>query len=98
MQLSSLRENEKLTVFVSGRVDTKTAPELEKYTAQNIAGITELIFDLAGVTYISSAGLRAFLQAHKDMQKQGSMKLINISDDVMEIFDMIGFSNIFTIE
>ena len=98
MQLSSVKENETLTVSVTGRVDTKTAPEFEKYISENLSGITELVLDLAEVTYVSSAGLRALLQAQKDMKKQGSMKILHVNDDVMEIFDMIGFTNIFTIE
>ncbi len=98
MKISTVKDNTKLTVSVSGKIDTATAPELESFIADNIDGITELILDLAEVEYVSSAGLRALLQAQKDMNKQGSMKIINISVSVKEIFDMIGFSRIFTIE
>ena len=61
-------------------------------------GITEMVLDLADVEYVSSAGLRALLQINKDMSKQGKLKLLNINPNVKEIFDMIGFSRIFTIE
>lgn len=98
MQISTEKENSKLTVTVSGRIDTVTAPELEKYALDHMEGITEMALDLADVEYVSSAGLRALLQIHKDMSKQGKLKLLNINTVVKEIFDMTGFSRIFTIE
>ena len=98
MQISTEKENSKLTVTVSGRIDTVTAPELEKYALDHMEGITEMALDLADVEYVSSAGLRALLQIHKDMSKQGKLKLLNINTAVKEIFDMTGFSRIFTIE
>ena len=75
MQISTEKENSKLTVTVSGRIDTVTAPELEKYALDHMEGITEMALDLADVEYVSSAGLRALLQIHKDMSKQGKLKL-----------------------
>ena len=98
MQISIEKENSKLTVTVSGRIDTVTAPELEEFALEHMEGITEMALDLADVEYVSSAGLRALLQLHKDMSKQGKLKLLNIRPSVKEIFDMIGFSRIFTIE
>jgi anti-anti-sigma factor len=98
MQISTEKENSKLTVTVSGRIDTVTAPELEKYVLDHMEGITEMALDLADVEYVSSAGLRALLQIHKDMSKQGKLKLLNINTAVKEIFGMIGFLRIFTIE
>lgn len=98
MQISTEKENSKLTVTVSGRIDTATAPELEKYVFDHMEGITEMALDLADVEYVSSAGLRALLQIHKNMSKQGKLKLLNINTAVKEIFDMTGFSRIFTIE
>ena len=98
MQISTEKENSKLTVTVSGRIDTVTAPELEKYALDHMEGITEMALDLANVEYVSSAGLRALLQIHKDMSKQGKLKLLNINTAVKEIFGMIGFLLIFTIE
>lgn len=98
MQLSSLKDNNKLTVSVEGKIDTKTAPELEKYVLESLEGISELAIDFKKVTYISSAGLRALLQIQKQIKQQGSMKILNVSENVMDIFEMIGFSNIFTIE
>ena len=98
MQISTEKENSKLTVTVSGRIDTVTAPELEKYALDHMEGITEMALDLANVEYVSSAGLRALLQIHKDMSKQGKLKLLNINTSVKEIFGMVGFLRIFTIE
>ena len=98
MQISTEKENSKLTVTVSGRIDTVTAPELEQYALDHMEGITEMALDLADVEYVSSAGLRALLQIHKDMSKQGKLKLLNINTAVKEIFGMIGFLRIFTIE
>jgi anti-sigma B factor antagonist len=98
MQISTEKENSKLTVTVSGRIDTVTAPELEKYALDHMEGITEMALDLADVEYVSSAGLRALLQIHKDMSKQGKLKLLNINTAVKEIFGMTGFLRIFTIE
>ena len=98
MQIATVKEDSKLTLTVSGRIDTVTAPELEKFALEHMEGITEMVLDLADVEYVSSAGLRALLQIHKNMSKQGKLKLLNIMPSVKEIFDMIGFSRIFTIE
>jgi len=98
MQTSLNKENDKLTVTVSGRVDTATAPELEKAIFDNIDGASELVLDFKDMPYTSSAGLRVLLKAQKAMLKQGKMKVINVSSDVMEVFEMTGFSEILTIE
>ncbi len=91
--------NEKeLTVALEGRLDTTTAPVLEGELASVIGGIETLIFDLEKLEYISSAGLRVLLSAQKTMNKQGKMIVRNASDDVKEIFDVTGFSDILTIE
>ena len=97
MQMSSVKENGKLTVSVSGRVDTATAPKLEEYINSNLEGVSELVLDFAGMRYTSSAGLRVLLKMQKLMNARGSMKLINVSGDVMEILDMTGFTDILTI-
>ena len=98
MQLTQVKDNGKLIIAISGRVDTTTAPELEKNITENAEGVTELILDLKDMTYTSSSGLRTILKAQKLMNKQGSMKVINVQKDVMEIFEMTGFSEILTIE
>ena len=83
-----------MTVAISGRVDTVTAPELENYIFENVEGIKELVLDLKDMSYTSSAGLRVILKAHKTMSSKGSMKIINVQSDVMDIFEITGFSDI----
>ncbi len=87
-----------LTLALTGRVDTTTAPELEAVIKQSLGGVTELNIDMAALEYISSAGLRVLLSAQKIMNKQGEMKLTNVSENIMEIFEVTGFSDILTIE
>lgn len=85
-------------LIVSGRLDTQTAPELEKELNATVAGLKDLTFDMAGLEYISSAGLRVILKAQKIMNAQGSMKLVGVNDSIMEVFDITGFLDILTIE
>ncbi len=98
MDISLNNENSVLTVEVSGRVDTTTAPELEKAVFDNIDSANELVLDLKDMPYTSSAGLRVILKAEKAMSKKGGMKVINVCSDVMEVFELTGFSDILTIE
>ena len=90
-------ENETIIEIV-GRLDTKTAPALEKTINEDIADTKNLVLDVKGMEYISSAGLRVLLSAQKKMQKIGSMKVINVCDEVMEVFEMTGFADILVIE
>ncbi len=98
MNIEKHNDKESLTITVSGRVDATTAPEFEKYLVDNIGDTTHLILDLANLEYISSAGLRAILTAQKIMSKQGTMNLINVHYDLMEIFEMTGFAYVLNIE
>ena len=86
-----------LNIALVGRLDTTTAPQLENEIKQ-LDGITELVLDFAKLEYISSAGLRVLLASQKTMNKQGSMKLCNVNDDIMEVFEITGFADILTIE
>lgn len=91
--------NEKtLTVALSGRLDTVTAPQLESELKASLNGVECLVFDLENLEYISSAGLRVLLSAQKIMNKQGEMKVTNANDTITEIFEVTGFSDILTIE
>lgn len=83
---------------VEGRLDTNTAVQLEQEVKDAFAGCTELIFDLADLAYVSSAGLRVLLLAQKTMNKQGSMIIRNVNENVMEIFEVTGFVDFLTIE
>ena len=87
-----------LTIAVEGRLDTVTAPELERELPKALSGVTELTIDCANLEYISSAGLRALLAAYKIMRDQGSMKITNINEIVKEVFEVTGFSNFLPIE
>ena len=89
---------ESVTLTVSGRLDTQTAPELEKELDTVLPGIKDLTFDMTGLEYVSSAGLRVILKAQKAMNLQGSMKLTGVNDNIMEVFDITGFLDILTIE
>ncbi|EOT27447.1 anti-anti-sigma factor [Eubacterium sp. 14-2] len=87
-----------LCLGLEGRLDTTTAPELEKVLQSGLDGITELTFDMKGLDYLSSAGLRILLGAQKTMKKQGSMKVTHVNETIMEIFEVTGFADILTIE
>ncbi|MBE6818957.1 MAG: STAS domain-containing protein [Ruminococcaceae bacterium] len=91
-------EGGKALFAISGRVDSTTAPQLDKQIKESINDITELTLDLKELDYISSAGLRVLLATQKQMNQQGEMKILNVNETVMEIFEITGFSEIFTIE
>ena len=95
MEIKQFLEGSALTVKVLGRLDAVSALELDK--TLKLDGITDLTIDLAELEYISSAGLRTLLKFQKKMDKQGSMKIINVRDNVREVLDMTGFSNFLTI-
>ena len=87
-----------LTIALIGRLDTTTSPELEREIKSDISEVTELFFDFTELEYISSAGLRVLLAAQKIMNKQGRMVIRHVSEAVLEVFDITGFSDILTIE
>lgn len=88
----------KLTFGLEGRLDTTTAPDFEAKIKESLDGVSELVIDMKSLEYISSAGLRVLLSAQKIMNKQGTMVVTNANDDVKEIFDVTGFSDILSIE
>ena len=98
MTIEKKINGEAVTLIVSGRLDTQTAPELEKELDSILSGLKELTFDMTNLEYVSSAGLRVILKAQKAMNAQGSMKLTGINDSIMEVFDITGFLDILTIE
>jgi anti-sigma B factor antagonist len=98
MTIEKNLNGESATLVVVGRLDTQTAPELEKELDGVVPGIKELTFDMSGLEYVSSAGLRVILKAQKIMNAQGSMKLTGVNDSIMEVFDITGFLDILTIE
>ncbi len=91
-------ENGKAAFALEGRLDTVTAPDLEKELKEVLPGLNGLTMDFEKLEYISSAGLRVLLSAQKVMNRQGEMKLIHVNETIMEIFEVTGFSDILTIE
>ncbi len=98
MEIKKTTENGVLNAAISGRIDTTTAPTLEIEFKNSFDSIESLVLDFAEVGYISSAGLRVLLSAHKVMSKKDGMKLINVGESIMEIFEVTGFNDILNIE
>ena len=98
MTIEKTANGSALTLKVIGRLDTTTAPQLEGCVRESIAGISELTIDFGELDYISSAGLRVLLSTQKEMNKQGSMKVVNVNEMVMEVFEITGFVDVLTIE
>ena len=87
-----------LTLTLSGRLDTTTAPQLEAELKASLEGVEHLVLDFAALDYLSSAGLRVLLATQKIMNKQGDMVVRNVNDTIAEIFEVTGFCDILTIE
>ena len=98
MTIVKKQEGSELQLSLEGRLDTTTAPELEKELKEALPGVTALTLDFEKLDYISSAGLRVLLSAQKIMNRQGEMKLVHVGEVIMEIFEVTGFSDILTIE
>ena len=98
MTITKNLDGNSLTIALEGRLDTTTAPDLETEVKNSVAGIAELVFDFAQLEYISSAGLRVLLSSQKIMNTQGNMIVKNANDNIKEIFEVTGFSDILTIE
>ena len=98
MTIEIKKNTEETIIEIVGRLDTITAPALDKTINEDIGDAKNLVLDVKGMEYISSAGLRVLLAAQKKMQKIGSMKLTNVCEDVMEVFEMTGFADILVIE
>ena len=95
MKIDFNRNNSELTVMLDGRLDTTTAPELESFLCENYDGLTALTLDCEKLSYISSAGLRVLLTAHKRLK--GAMKLTSVGELVMEVLELTGFADILVI-
>ena len=94
-----IKKNAAETIIeIVGRLDTITAPALEKTISEDIDPTTNLVLNVKGMEYISSAGLRVLLSAQKKMQVNGSMKLVGVCEAVMEVFEITGFADILVIE
>ena len=98
MTINKTQNGGELTIALEGRLDTVTAPELEAELKTALTGVTDLIFNMEKLDYLSSAGLRVLLSAQKQMNKQGSMVVTKASETILEIFEVTGFSDILTIQ
>ena len=98
LNIEKNKDNDALVVSLEGRLDTTTAPKFEDELKNSLDGITALTIDIKKLEYISSAGLRVFLSAQKRMNAQGEMKVTHVSEAIMDIFEVTGFSDILTIE
>ncbi|MBR2280248.1 MAG: STAS domain-containing protein [Ruminococcus sp.] len=97
MEIIVNKNGTELTVCPVGKLDTATSPQLQAAIDENISGVTDLTFDLKKLAYLSSAGLRVLMSAQKTMNKQGNMRLSNVNEDIMDILDMTGLTDVFTI-
>ena len=98
MKIEKTIDGNKLTVKLDGRLDTNTAPELEKELKEALSGVGELVFDFSDLKYISSAGLRLILSTQKTMNQQGTLVIENVNDLIMEIFETTGVDDVLTIK
>lgn len=98
MEIVKKAEGDSLFIFVKGRMDTVTAPQLEKEAMQSVADCKMLVLDFKELEYVSSAGLRVILMLQKVMSKQGSMKVVNVNEEVYDVLEITGFADILTIE
>jgi anti-sigma B factor antagonist len=98
MKITTNQNGSTLEIALEGRLDTMTAPELEAELQKSMGGAESLVMDFSKLDYISSAGLRVLLSAHKVMSSKGGMKVKNVNEIVQEVLDVTGFSDILTIE
>ena len=98
LKIDKVKNENNLTVILSGELDTFTSKELEKSLENELTNVKSLTFDLKDLIYVSSAGIRTFIKNQKIMQKQGSMKLINVQDSVKDLFTMTGLIKMINIE
>ena len=98
MTIEIKKNQEETIIEIVGRLDTITAPALDKTINEDLADTKNLVLDVKGMEYISSAGLRVLLSAQKKMQKFGTMKVVGVCQEVMEVFEMTGFADILVIE
>ena len=98
MTINKTENGSEMTLLLTGRLDTTTAPQLEAELKNSLDGVTALTLDFAGLEYLSSAGLRVILAAQKTMNRQGKMVIRHVSEIIMEVFEVTGFSDILAIE
>ncbi len=98
MLINKQANGDSLTIALDGRLDTTTSPQLEAEITNSLSGVKNLAIDMEKLVYVSSAGLRVLLKAQKIMNKQGSMVIRNVCDEIKEIFEVTGFDELLTVE
>ncbi len=98
MEINKIVDDKKCTIELTGRLDTLTSPQLEEALKEVPEDVNELVLNLKELEYVSSAGLRVFLNAQKGMMEKGTMILKNVNEEIMEVLEMTGFTQILTIE
>ncbi|MBQ8093967.1 MAG: STAS domain-containing protein [Clostridia bacterium] len=98
MTINKVQNGTAMEISLEGRLDTTTSPSLEKELNDILPSVDSLVFDFSKLDYISSAGLRVLLAAHKVMSRKGGMKLVHVNEIVQEVFDVTGFADILNIE
>ena len=98
LKIEKTGNGSELCVALTGRLDTTTSPELEQELKDHLAAVSDLTIDMSALDYISSAGLRVLLSAQKTMNKQGKMRVTNVNQTILEIFEVTGFTDILTIQ
>ena len=98
MKITKTQNGTALEISLEGRLDTMTAPELEAELNRSLSGADSLTLDFSKLDYISSAGLRVLLSAHKQMAPKGGMTVAHVNEIVQEVFEVTGYADILTIE
>ncbi len=98
LTINRVSDGNRLTLALDGYLNTATALELGTFLSESLNGVTDLVFDFSKLKYISSAGMRVLLTTQKRMNSQGSMKITGASNNIIDIFDITGFTDILTIE
>ena len=99
MKIESEKKDEKLTLWLRGRLETSTAPQLQRVVETDLEGVVQLLIDMKQLEYISSAGLRVLLAAYKNLKaKGGSLRIFHVNDVVMEVLEVTGFKDKINIE
>ena len=98
MEMEKKYEDTKLTIALTGKLDSESAPRLDAELAASLSGVTELVLDMTGLSYISSAGLRTLRSAQRRMNRQGRMSIVGARDSIRDVFRITGFSELLTVE
>ena len=98
MEITKTGSEKSVCLSLNGRLDTVTSPKLQDALTEVLTDCDDVVLDFSGIDYVSSAGLRVLLFGQKKSQSSGkSMKLLNVSSDVLEVFEVTGFTGMLSI-